>query len=264
MAAESIADFADAAPTLDRRTRVVLGCRRALSRHPLRRRRIARVLDVDDGIPWAKWFVGGTCNIASICIDDHTGEQLAVVWEGEDGATRSLTGAELRTLVDRIASGLAARGVQEGDAVGLFMSMTPETVAAMFAIAKLGAMFLPIFSGYGAEAVAVRLADADAVALITCDGFTRRGRVVADEGDRRRGRRPGRHRAHCRRGAPARPHRHADDARIATSRSRSSPRSVPIASTPGRSTANIRCSSRTRAARRAGPRAQCTCTAASR
>ena len=102
----------------------------------------------------------------------------AVVWEGEEGEVRTLTYVELRTLTDRIASGLAARGVAAGDAVGLFLPMVPETVAAVFAVAKLGARFLPIFSGYGAEAVAIRLEDGGAVALVTADGFTRRGRVV--------------------------------------------------------------------------------------
>ena len=98
--------------------------------------------------------------------------------KGEDGSTRTLTGAELRTLTDRIANGLSDRGVGVGDAVGLFMPMIPETVAAMFAIAKLGAVFLPIFSGYGADAVAVRLADAAAVALVTADQFHRRGKAI--------------------------------------------------------------------------------------
>ena len=141
------------------------------------------VLDTSDGVPWAKWFVGGQCNIAATCVDRFADdpavcEQVAVVWEGEEGVVRTLTWAELRTLTDRIASGLRARGVQRGDAVGLFLPMLPETVAALFAIAKLGAVFLPIFSGYGADAVAVRLQDAGAVALITADGFTRRGKTV--------------------------------------------------------------------------------------
>ena len=141
------------------------------------------VLDTSDGIPWATWFVGGQCNLAVTCLDRHaddpaTRDGAAVVWEGEAGDVRTLTWTELRTLTDRIASGLHARGVQRGDAVGLFLPMIPETVAALFAVAKLGAVFLPIFSGYGADAVAVRLEDAGAVTLITADGFTRRGKVV--------------------------------------------------------------------------------------
>ena len=143
-----------------------------------------QVLDTSDGIPWAKWFTGGTLNIAQTCVDQWaddpaTAGQIAVIGEREGGDTASFTYAALRDLVDRIAHGLAARGVREGDAVGLFMPMVPETVAALFAIAKLGAIFLPIFSGYGADAVAVRLEDAGAVALFTADGFTRRGKPVA-------------------------------------------------------------------------------------
>ena len=99
---------------------------------------------------------------------------------------RTLTWAELRALTDRIAPGSRRAACGAGDAVGLFLPMVPETVAALFAVAKLGAVFLPIFSGYGADAVAVRLDDA------------RRGRARhrrrlhaarqgrADEGDRRR------------------------------------------------------------------------------
>ena len=137
-----------------------------------------RVLDTSAGIEWATWFGGGRCNAASMCLDGLDADAPAVIWEGEGGETRTLTGAELRALTDRIASGLAARGVVEGDAVGLFMPMVPETVAALFAIAKLGAVFLPIFSGYGADAVAIRLQDAEAVAVVTADGFPRRGKVV--------------------------------------------------------------------------------------
>ena len=142
-----------------------------------------RVLDTTDGIPWARWFTGGRLNLAVSCVDrwaddPATAPNPAVVWEGEEGTTRTLSYAELRTLTDAIALGLAARGVGEGDAVGIFMPMVPETVASLFAVAKLGALFLPVFSGYAADAVALRLADAEAVALVTADGFTRRGRVV--------------------------------------------------------------------------------------
>ena len=141
------------------------------------------VVDTSDGAPWAKWFTGGTTNLVLTCLDQHAADpdraaQIAVDWEAEDGTVRTLTWTELRVLTDRIAAGLAARGVGAGDAVGLFLPMVPETVAALFAVAKLGAIVLPIFSGYGADAVAVRLADAGAVALVTADGFTRRGRVV--------------------------------------------------------------------------------------
>ena len=142
------------------------------------------VLDESRGIEWATWFTDGRLNVAAVCVDrwaddparrDHT----AILWEGEDGPSRTVTYGELRTMTDAIAGGLAARGVGVGDAVGVFLPMLPETVAAVMAVAKLGAIFLPIFSGYGAEAVAVRLDEGEAKVLVTADGTTRRGKITA-------------------------------------------------------------------------------------
>src|SRR5690242_15939606 len=141
------------------------------------------VLDESRGIEWATWFTDGRTNAASVCVDRWADDPArrdhpAIVWEGEDGPPRSVTYSELRALTDAIAGGLAARGVGEGDAVGVFLPMLPETVATVMAVAKLGAIFLPIFSGYGADAVAVRLEEGHAKALVTADGTTRRGKVV--------------------------------------------------------------------------------------
>jgi acetyl-CoA synthetase len=85
-----------------------------------------RVLDTSDGIPWAKWFVDGRCNVATICTHNLADDRVAIVWEGEEGDTREITGTELRAMTGRIAAGLAARGVGAGDAVGLFMPMIPR------------------------------------------------------------------------------------------------------------------------------------------
>ena len=140
-----------------------------------------RVLDDRGGIPWTTWFTGGRTNLATACCDrwaDATPDAPAVVWEGEEGGTRVWTFAELRAEADGLARALAGRGVGDGDTVGIFLPMLPETVAAVLAVAKLGAVFVPVFSGYGADAVRVRLEDAGAVALVTADGFPRRGRSV--------------------------------------------------------------------------------------
>ncbi len=139
------------------------------------------VLDTRAGIAWSRWFTGGTTNLAAACVDRWaaaTPSAIAVVWEGEDGESREVTYAALAGQVDAVADLLARRGVGEGDAVGIFLPMVPEVVVAAMAVAKLGAIFLPIFSGYGADAVAVRLADAGAKALVTADGFLRRGARV--------------------------------------------------------------------------------------
>jgi acetyl-CoA synthetase len=140
-----------------------------------------RVVDVSEGVSWAKWFVGGSINLAHVTCDTwaaRTPQATAIVWEGEDRQVRRVTYAELRDMADRLAAGLRSLGVRERDAVGIFMPMAPETVAATLACAKLGVVYLPIFSGYAPDAVATRLADADAKVLITADGFLRRGTAI--------------------------------------------------------------------------------------
>ena len=140
-----------------------------------------KVLDTADGIPWATWFTGGRLNLAHNCLDRHaasTPDRTALVWEGEDGRVRTWTWAELRRQTDALAFVLDSRGVGIGDAVGVFLPMVPETIATVLAVAKIGAVFLPLFSGYGATAVAARLDDAGAKALVTADGYLRRGRAV--------------------------------------------------------------------------------------
>ena len=99
-------------------------------------------------------------------------------WEGEDGEVRTLGNVELRDAVDLAASMLRAHGVRAGDRVGILLPMLVETVVAVLALGKLKAIFTPIFSGYGAEAIAARLADCEATLLITADGFYRRGSLV--------------------------------------------------------------------------------------
>jgi acetyl-CoA synthetase len=147
-----------------------------------------RVLDTSDGVPWSKWFVGGRINLAHVTCDtwaDRTPGAVAITWEGENGDVRRVTYRELRETADRLAHGLTSLGVRAGDAVGIFMPMAPETVAATLACAKIGAVYLPIFSGYAPDAVATRLNDARAEVLITADGFLRRGQEVGmkDIGD---------------------------------------------------------------------------------
>ncbi len=141
-----------------------------------------RTLDLSRGLPWARWFAGGLYNYAHDAVDKWAGgpakDKAAVVWEGEEGATRTLTYAALQGECNRIANALRERGVGKGDRVAVYLPMLPETVVAQLAIAKLGAVFVPIFSGYGAPAVAARLTDCDASVLITADGAYRRGKAV--------------------------------------------------------------------------------------
>ena len=141
-----------------------------------------QVLDLSRGIPSAKWFVGGAYNASYNCLDKHVeagrGHQTALVWEGEDGAVRTFTFEELRAEVARLAAALKALGVEPGDTVGIYMPLLPETAIALLAIGRIGAIAVPAFSGYGAPALATRLADAGVKVLLTADGVPRRGKIV--------------------------------------------------------------------------------------
>jgi acetyl-CoA synthetase len=142
----------------------------------------SHVVDLSRGLPWPQWCVGGEMNIIHNCLDKYAGtptdDKTAVHWEGEEGATRCLSYAELRGEVNRTANALRSLGLGHGDAIGVIMPMTPEIVVAMLAIIKIGAVFLPLFSGFGVDAIASRLADAEAKALFTADGLYRRGQIV--------------------------------------------------------------------------------------
>lgn len=142
-----------------------------------------QVLDRSAGIAWPKWCVGGRTNLVLSCLDRHMGTPMqdrpAIVWEGEDGTTRNWTYGRLNAETCRLAGALRGLGIGKGDVVGLFMPMVPETAAAFLAIAKIGAVVLPMFSGFGAAAAAERMKAAGAAAVITVDGTKRRGREVA-------------------------------------------------------------------------------------
>ena len=142
-----------------------------------------RVLEMPEGPAWPRWFVGGEFNYVINAVDRHVrggrGQQTAIIWEGEEGSIRRLTYQELQREVNRLAAGLRRLGVGKGDRVGIFAPMTPETAIATLACSKIGAIYIPTFSGYGVEAVAMRLRDGEARLLITADGLYRRGRAIA-------------------------------------------------------------------------------------
>jgi acetyl-CoA synthetase len=141
-----------------------------------------QVADLSRGIQWARWFRGGKYNYVHNALDKWAegaeAEKVCLAWEGDDGDVRRLTYRELAREVSRVAAGLRALGLRKGDRVGVFMPMLPETVIATLAVNKLGGVYVPVFSGYGAEAVAQRLRDSGARFLFTVDGFLRRGKVV--------------------------------------------------------------------------------------
>jgi acetyl-CoA synthetase len=139
-----------------------------------------QMLDLTRGQPFARWCVGGTTNIVLNCIDKHRGtpvwDQPFLVWEAEDKhERRELSYRMFAEAVNRIASGLRKFGIQKGDVVAIYMPNVPETFAAFFAILKIGAIVMPLFSGFGPTPIQSRLNHGEAKAVITAAGTWRRG-----------------------------------------------------------------------------------------
>lgn len=144
-------------------------------------RRPREIVDLSGGPAWARWWIGGSFDWSWAAVEPRAArdpEGIAITWEGEPGTAGHLTNRELATAVRRAAQYLRSLGVGEGDRVGILLPMLIETVVAVLAVSRIGAIFTPIFSGYAAPAIASRLADCEATLLITADGFLRRGSWV--------------------------------------------------------------------------------------
>jgi acetyl-CoA synthetase len=140
-----------------------------------------RVLDDSRGPEWATWFTGGTISIARNCVHrwaERRPDATAAVGRSEDGSRRELTFAELSHDVTRLAERLVEAGVEPGDRVAIFLPMTPDVAVASHAIAHVGAIQVPIFSGFAAPAVAQRLEASEAKVVLTQRESSRRGKPV--------------------------------------------------------------------------------------
>jgi acetyl-CoA synthetase len=146
--------------------------------HPYR-----QVLDLSRGTTDPDWFVGGELNVADAALarwaeDPQAADRTAVVHEAEDGSVDSLTFAELDDRVRRAAAGLRRLGIGRGDTVALYLPMVAEAVVAFYATARVGAVLVPLFSGFAPGAIASRLADAEVKAVVVAESTVRRGRAV--------------------------------------------------------------------------------------
>ncbi len=138
------------------------------------------IRDISEGFPWTKWFLGGKINIVHNCIDKHiktgAGDRPAYIWESDDGEVKTFSFSQLNAEMCKLANAMRAAGVKKGDTIGLYMPMTAEIVPVFFACLKVGAAAVPVFSGFGAMALATRLEDAESKILFTSDGGIRRGK----------------------------------------------------------------------------------------
>jgi len=142
------------------------------------------VRDDSEGPQFSEWYPGGEINVAHNVVDRHaatdseTRNNVAVIWEGEPGDVREVTYHELHRQSNQVANYLDSAGVGVGDTVGLYMPMVPEVVSILYGCFKVGAIAVPIFSGFGVDATATRIEDSACSVLFTGDGFYRRGDEV--------------------------------------------------------------------------------------
>ncbi len=133
-------------------------------------------------LPHAKWFVGGTTNVAYNCLDrhltTHRKNKAAIIWEGEPGEVRTLTYQQMHHQVSKFANVLKKTGVRTGDRVALYMPLVPELAIAMLACARIGATHTIIFGGFSADSIRDRVNDCGCKVIVTADGGYRRGSEI--------------------------------------------------------------------------------------
>ena len=111
----------------------------------------SQVLDLSDGLPFAKWCIGATTNFTLSClernIEEGRGARTFLIWQGEDGEERTWTYDDLVRETDRIVAELKALGIGRGDVVGLYLPLMPEAASAVLAVARIGGIIIAAIIG---------------------------------------------------------------------------------------------------------------------
>ncbi len=128
-----------------------------------------------EGAPDVNWFINGKLNITENIFERNMHmrkDQVAIIWEPNDPKENEvkLTYGELFEKVKQFANGLKKIGIEKGDRVAIYLPMVPELAIAMLACARIGAIHSIVFAGFSATALADRIVDAEAKAVITSDG----------------------------------------------------------------------------------------------
>jgi acetyl-CoA synthetase len=142
-----------------------------------------KVLEYDFHKPEIKWFQGGQLNVAHNCLDRHVKgvrrNKAAIIWEADDGRTKTFTYQQLYHDVNRFANVLKKQGVKKGDRVTIYLTMVPELAIAMLACARIGAIHSIVFGGFSSQALRDRIQDCESSIVITADEGVRAGKFVA-------------------------------------------------------------------------------------
>ena len=141
-----------------------------------------KVFDPNLG-PFGQWFAGAELNTCYNCLDRHVeagrGDQAALIYDSPmTGTVRTFTYSDLLKRTAKLAGALAALGVTKGDRVMIYMPMVPETVIAMLAAARLGAVHSVVFGGFAAAELSIRIADAKPKVIISASCGLEPGRVI--------------------------------------------------------------------------------------
>jgi acetyl-CoA synthetase len=142
------------------------------------------ILDLSKGLPFAKWFIDGKTNIYKSSVEKFAKIQpnkIAYTFVSEDGKTSNLTYLELNKKVCKLANSLISLGIKKGDTIAIYLPMIEESILAILASAKIGAVQTVIFSGYSSESLQIRLQDCNAKVLFVCDGFQRKGKEISQK-----------------------------------------------------------------------------------
>lgn len=143
-----------------------------------------KISDFSNGYPWAKWFVGGKTNIIKSSIEKFTNKtpaKIAYYFISEDSTKSQISYNELVLHVNKLANGLKSLGIKKGDVVAIYMPMIKESIIAILACAKIGAIQTTIFSGYSSESLQIRLQDCGAKVLFASDGYQRKGKPISQK-----------------------------------------------------------------------------------
>lgn len=139
----------------------------------------SKLFDGRKGIPWTNWFEDGKINITKNCVEKfRTVDSPAIKFEREDGTSGTVSFRELDRLTGKMAGSLLKLGIKKGDRVGIYMPPNPESIISLYSIMRIGAVAVPIFSGYGLDAVNTRLEDAEIRFLFSLSQYSRKGKQV--------------------------------------------------------------------------------------
>ena len=136
---------------------------------------------LDWNSPFAKWFINGKINASYNVLDIHqkdNAEKSAILWEGEDGKTRTVSYRDLFRDVCKFANVLKTLGVQKGDRVTIYLPMVPELPVTMLACARIGAIHTVVFSGFSATSLRDRIDDSGSKVIVTADVGFRKGNII--------------------------------------------------------------------------------------